>query len=775
MRVMNDGSHTRDNTRSVPSSDPHSSQPPSGGKSAPDVSLCGPSWSSRSSWRTTDAIGSSDHLPILITLNHKVKLQSILKGQDRWCLARANWDAFTAEVEDSIDSAMPDDSSIDVLAEGFRSTLINAATSHVGTSRPGKGRKSWETPKVRDAIRKRNRLRQFVGTRRAEWLAACKTARQTIDEAKTDAWRNVLEDASNSQDDAKMWRTIRSLNGSPDSNSPNEAMVHGDRLITSNKRKADIFVGHYSSVGKIPMTKKDRTENRALKERIRDLRSRESTTPDIRMHELKRAIAAMKPRGAPGPDRISPSFLKHLGPKALNQLLRLQNLCLRKGYTPQAWRNATILPLLKANKPPSELGSFRPISLTSCVAKVMERIISDRLYDLAESSGWFSSFQAGFRKGRGVEDQVLRVVQKISDGFQRKEKSLLVLLDFSKAYDTIWRQRLLHTLLNIGVPGGYVVWLSSFLQNRQARVRFNGELSKSRGMNQGLPQGSVLAPILFLFYINELAKLLPTDLVTAMYADDVSFLASSVSTQHAEASAQAAVNIVVNWSREWKLVLNGSKSETSCFSLGGVWCPNIRINNRVVRYEPNPKLLGVTLDRTLTFGKHVERITARASQKQHILRAVSHSSWGWRKPDLRKIYLSLVGSILNYAGAAWQPWLSQTHINSLERAQNRCLRLITTQALCAPTEALRAESEIGSLQATISANILRSREKGLRLPSDHPRSIAFCESAPDRLKSKPGARLKAELLSRSLPSLSPLSSLPGSPSISSPCARGTEA
>ena len=397
------------------------------------------------------------------------------------------------------------------------------------------------------------------------------------------------------------------------------------------------------------------------------------------------------------------------------------------------------------------------------MAKILERIISDRLYDLAESSGWFSSYQAGFRKGRGVEDQVLRVVQKISDGFQRKEKSLLVLLDFSKAYDTIWRQRLLHTLLNIGVPGGYVVWLSSFLQNRQARVRFNGELSKSRGMNQGLPQGSVLAPILFLFYINELAKLLPSDLVTAMYADDVSFLASSKSPRQAEASAQAAVDIVVDWSKEWKLVLNGSKSETSIFTLGKVWCPNIRINDRAIRSVSNPKLLGVTLDRTLTFGKHVGQIIARANQKQHILRAVSHSSWGWRKPDLRKIYLSLFGSILNYAGAAWQPWLRQIHINSLDRAQNRCLRLITTQALCAPVEALRAESEVGSVAVRISANILRSREKGLRLPKDHPRSLAFSESAPSRLSSKQGARLKAELLSSSLPSLSPLSQNPRTP------------
>ena len=402
MGVMNDGSYTRENTRSVPSSDTPGSQPTSGGKSAPDVSLCGSSWSSRYSWRTTDAIGSSDHLPILVTLHHKIRLQPIFKGQDRWSLARANWEAFTAEVESSISSAMPDDGSIDVLAQGFQSILIKAATFHVGTSRSGKGRKSWETPKVRDVIRKRNRLRQFAGNRRAEWLDACKSTRQTIDEAKTDAWRQVLDDASNSPGDAKLWRIIRSLNGSPDTNSPNEAMVHGNRLITSNRRKADIFVGHYPSVGKIPISKEDRTENRALKERIRDLRSARESTPDISMRELRRAIAAMKPRGAPGPDRISPSFLKHLGPKALTHLLRLLNLCLGKGYTPQAWRNAIIIPLLKANKPPSELGSFRPISLTSCVAKVLERVISDRLYDLAETSGWFSSYQAEFRKGRSV-------------------------------------------------------------------------------------------------------------------------------------------------------------------------------------------------------------------------------------------------------------------------------------------------------------------------------------------------------------------------------------
>ena len=267
---------------------------------------------------------------------------------------------------------------------------------------------------MREAIRKRNRLRQHLSTRRDEWLEACKDASKAINDAKTEAWRQVLEDASAGADDSKLWRVIRSLNGSPDANSPNEAMVQGGRLITSNKRKADLFARHFSEVGKIHFSKADRAENRALKGRLRLIRSeaRVDSPPAISMQEFKRAIASMQPRGAPGPDKVSPSFLKHLGPRAMSQLLRLFNLSYTQANTPQSWRNATIIPILKHNKPPSALGSFRPISLTSCVAKAMERVISDRLYDLAESSGWFSKFQAGFRKGRSVEDQVLRVFQR---------------------------------------------------------------------------------------------------------------------------------------------------------------------------------------------------------------------------------------------------------------------------------------------------------------------------------------------------------------------------
>ena len=459
------------------------------------------------------------------------------------------------------------------------------------------------------------------------------------------------------------------------------------------------------------------------------------------------AISKMKSRGAPGPDNIPPFFLKHLGRRALDWLLHIFNMSLRSAEIPQVWRNATIIPLLKSGKSPSELASYRPISLTSCIMKLLERMISERLYDMAEQNSWFSCLQAGFRKSRGVEDQILRFTQQISDGFQRNEKSVMALLDFSKAYDTIWRQRLLLTLSKRGVPNLYISWLNRFLQNRQARVRFNGTLSKSRKMNQGLPQGSVLAPILFLFYIDELAKIMPSDVTVSLYADDVSILASSRSKKEAEDQVQRAVDTVKSWSDRWKLNLNGVKSEVSTFSLSNedsAWRPQINIDDTPLRFESHPKLLGVTLDRRLTFTRQVEHTMAKASSKMRMLGAVAHSTWGWRKEDLRKVYLSHVQSSLTFASSAWQPWLSKNNISRLDSVQNKCLRLITSQAKSSPLESLRAETRIPSISSIIDANCLKSSEKALRLPSNHPRSLAREASAPKRLKSRKSFRQRAE-------------------------------
>lgn len=163
---------------------------------------------------------------------------------------------------------------------------------------------------------------------------------------------------------------------------------------------------------------------------------------------------------------------KELGPLALDELLAICNASLSSAEVPQEWRNAIIIPLLKAAKPPSDLASYRPVSLTSCIAKVIERMLAERLYYLAETNGWFSSLQAGFRRGHSCADQIIRLAQAIEDGFQQRpfHRGVMVLLDYSKAFDTVWRSRLLLSMANKGVPLDYIMWINSFLQNRQASV-----------------------------------------------------------------------------------------------------------------------------------------------------------------------------------------------------------------------------------------------------------------------------------------------------------------
>ncbi len=751
LTILNSGSPTRTNIRQVSPQDSTTS----GGLSTPDVTLCGKTWANKAEWEVLEAIGSSDHLPILVTINEKITRGSVFKGKARWRSTNVDWSKFTAAVESavtSIDPSLP----LGDRVSFFTKTLIQAGNTHVGKTKPGSRTKSWVTPAVKDAIRHRNRLRRHVRERRQEWTDACATVQAKIAEAKLNAWRAVIEDATPDRDDTKMWRIIRSLKDAPDSNAPNEAMKYGDRLVTDDRRKADIFARHYAGVSDLPMSKADRRENLLLRKRLSQLRKSPLVHEPITADELNEAIRRMKPRGACGPDSIPPSFLIHMGPLARQELLSLFNCSLSTGLVPQAWRNAEIIPILKSGKPPADITSFRPISLTSCVGKLMERVVSERLYHLTEASDLLSPSQAGFRKGRGVEDQLLRLSQALSHGFQRKDRSILALLDFSKAYDTVWRQRLLLSLLALGIPPTYVLWLSGFLLNRQARVTYNGATSRSHKMAQGLPQGAVLAPVLFIIYINSLACRIPPTITTLIYADDVSLLAQHRSLSAALEALQSATDVVTSWSGEWKLQLNGAKTEVCAFTLDPAeakWVPHLKVNGVPARFNPTPRFLGVILDRTLSFGAHVSAIAKKATSKLRLLAAVCNTSWGWRKLHLRKLFQTHILSVITYAGAGWLPWLSQTNATRLEAIQNKALRLITTQARSSPVEALRAEAGVQSVATLIRACCVRSREKALRLPLDHPRRIAFQDAPPPRRLKRWDARSRADSIAQCDPQL----------------------
>ena len=201
-----------------------------------------------------------------------------------------------------------------------------------------------------------------------------------------------MEDAISSSDPTKTWKVIKSLNGFPNFSSPNEAIVHNGRTITDQKQKANIFVNHYARVSNISLTSTDRDLVRQFKKRLDQPSATADSCSPIQMSELKAAISRVKRKGAAGPDNIPPTFLKALGTRALTELLAIFNSSFDLADCPRIWRIATIIPILKAGKSAKEVASYRPISLTSCVVKLLERILAHRLYHIAETSNLLTKF-----------------------------------------------------------------------------------------------------------------------------------------------------------------------------------------------------------------------------------------------------------------------------------------------------------------------------------------------------------------------------------------------
>ena len=319
------------------------------------------------------------------------------------------------------------------------------------------------------------------------------------------------------------------------------------------------------------------------------------------------------------------------------------------------WKTSSIIPIHKMGKPLDSPASFRPISLTSCVSKLFERIILSRLLFFLESNSILSPRQAGFRPGRSTLDQILYLSRSISDGFnilRPGSRTILSTIDFSKAFDSVWHSALFHKLISAGLPPCFARWTPSFLSDRRACVVFQNHKSRSFRVRRGVPQGSVLGPVLFSLFINDVPASLPSSVSCSLYADDLAIWSSSPSVPTAVEATQGALIRLEHWSEYWCLPLNPSKCEASFFSVDPHQAnlqPNILLLGSRLRFNPTPTFLGVTFDRTLSFSKHVSSLKVMYFPRLKALRCISASSWGPSKKSLSVLYKSFIRPLLTYA------------------------------------------------------------------------------------------------------------------------------
>ncbi|KAJ9437586.1 putative RNA-directed DNA polymerase from transposon X-element, partial [Diplonema papillatum] len=263
-----------------------------------------------------------------------------------------------------------------------------------------------------------------------------------------------------------------------------------------------------------------------------------------------------------GPDGINNLMLINLGTQARDTLLRLLNLSYTKGVVPFTWREAHMMMLLKPGKSADQPDAYRPIALTSCVAKLLERLVHCRLSCHLE--GKLHPTQAGFQKGRSAEEQIATVQLTLQAARDSGKRSVLLLFDITKAFDRVVKSILTKELQKKGVSGRMLRWICEFLRKRRAAVKVNDSLGRFYDLEKGVPQGTVLAPLLFLCYIDSLAAKLNSifpEITLSLFADDLAVVLSSSDLSRLREQAQAVVNAIDDWAAEFALDISYEKTK----------------------------------------------------------------------------------------------------------------------------------------------------------------------------------------------------------------------
>ena len=333
---------------------------------------------------------------------------------------------------------------------------------------------------------------------------------------------------------------------------------------------------------------------------------------------------------ATGPDKVAYPMLKHLPRSGMDFLLQIFNLSWFSHSFPSIWKTSSIISIHNMGKLLDCPASFRPISLTSCISKLFERIILSRLLFFLESNFILSSLQAGFCLRRSTLDEILYFSQSISDGFNKprsNSRTILSSIDFFKAFDSVWHPALFHKLISAGLPSCFACWTQFLLSDRCASVVYQNHKHCSFQVRRGVPQGSVLGPVLFSLFINDLPVYLPSSISCSLYADDLAIWSSSPSVPAVMEATQGALFRLEHWC----LHLNPSKCEASFFSVDPYQAnlqPNLLLLGSRLRFNPIPTFLGVTFDRTLSFSKHASLSKAKCFSRLKALHCIFASSWG---------------------------------------------------------------------------------------------------------------------------------------------------
>ena len=648
-----------------------------------------------------DDLGS-DHLPIEISID-TAPHRNTYTNHTKYKFDQTDREVFESTLEEALGSAdfsgPMSTSDLDKYAGFIIAAISTAVDKAIPTSKSVRPESTPISDETRALIKEKRKLRRLYSQKKdpAVKTRINQLQKQVKEDLKLESlvsWENFCNSISLESDPSKSWRKIKNFL-KPKGQRDYPTLHHANKVAKTNVDKAQLFAesverhfgiesdhfdsNHFHDVNKFV---EDNHRHFYPPEDPDDYRfdvgNEHELVADVDATTLIKLVKFLKRGKAPGPDTI-PNEVLRLGTTTslFHHLAKLFTSSIQLGYIPTAWKIATLRMLLKPDKLPSLTTSNRPISLISSIMKLFERVIEQRLRSHLEHIGFINKHQSGFRRAKSTDDHLFRLSQSIMESFNKGEHVVAAFLDVEKAFDNVWHNGLRYKIFQLDLPTKMTRWLSDFLVGRLIQVNVNNFFSNQINPKAGVPQGSVLSPLLFLIYVNDLPAPHHNQNSLSQFADDTAQWAFSLSVRIAAKLLQQDLLNLAMWCAKWRIKLNPEKTKVIIFSrsiLARKTELNLKLYGETLKIYPQVKFLGITFDSQLNFKKHFEDILDRCNTRYYRLRLLANKKWGPSPSTLIQIYKQCVRPIFEY-GALSTITTSDNIISKIQRLQNKFIRL----------------------------------------------------------------------------------------------------
>jgi hypothetical protein len=486
----------------------------------------------------------------------------------------------------------------------------------------------------------------------------------------------------------KWWGLAKQIMGNNKS-STYPTLVSQGVLFTTDEEKAHIFNETFLNISKL-----NNIPNEPLHQNPIPLTDKVLDHIIIKEQDVKDILTTVNVNKAFGPDNVSPRLIKEAGTTIVSVLTRLFNFSLDKAIFPKIWKKANVLPIFKAAEQ-FFATNYRPISLLSILAKLFEKIVFKYVFNYFRDNFMISIWQSGFLPGVSTVTQLIEIYDQFCRAVSQGKDIRVVFLDISKAFDRVWHAGLLYKLKQHGIKGKLLAWLMDYLKDRQQRVIINGVASPWGNIEAGVPQGSVLGPLLFLIFINDLTHVIKNCKIR-LFADDTCLFIEV--DNHIDAGQKNNEDLVKiqDWSTKWLVNFSPQKTkEMVITNKDPQQFPDLTLNNHPIQRVDCHKHLGLTLSKDLSWKKHAYNIGKKAYNALGILRPLKMRI---DRKTLEIMYKSFVRPILEYADVIWHIPADNRHVlDILEKVQQEAARIITGATKRCPTVPLYREAGLETL------------------------------------------------------------------------------